>query len=77
MLDAGLLSATQLAGVVTDVWREREATTPPAVFPGLPPSWPERYERLAAENDIDPPSFAAAADRAAELWGEMFPPDES
>jgi hypothetical protein len=77
MLDADLLSATQLAAVVTGVWDEREATTPPAVFPDLPLSWPERYERLAAENDIDPPSCAAAADRAAELWGEMFPPDAS
>jgi len=77
MLDAGLLSAIQLAGVVTDVWGEREAATPPAAFPELPPSWPERYERLAAENGIDPPSFAAAAERAAELWGEMFPPEDA
>jgi Nucleotidyl transferase AbiEii toxin, Type IV TA system len=75
MLDAALLSATRLAAVVKEVWAERDAAVPPAAFPDLPTSWRDRYERLAAENDIDPPSFTAAADRAAALWREMFPPE--
>jgi hypothetical protein len=75
MLDAELLSPTRLAAVVSDVWTERDAAAPPTAFPGLPTSWPQRYERLGAENEIDPPSFHAAAERAAALWRAMFPPE--
>jgi hypothetical protein len=75
MLDDGLLSAEQLTAVVADVWAERDDAAPPAVLPDLPTSWPERYERLAAENEIEPASFAAAAERAATLWRSMFPPE--
>ncbi len=77
MLNARLLSAAQLADVVTDVWGERDLTAPPATFPDLPTSWPGRYEPMAAANDIDPPSFTAAASRAAALWREMFPTAEA
>jgi hypothetical protein len=73
LLDAELLTPTRLAAVVRDVWAERDAVTPPTVFPVLPTIWPQRYERLAAENEIDPPSFDAAAERAAALWRAMFP----
>jgi hypothetical protein len=75
--ESGLLSASRLSVVVTAVWAERNSTTPPAAFPDLPASWPERYERLAAENSVDPPSFSAAAARAGELWSEMFPIKEA
>jgi hypothetical protein len=71
--ESGLLSVPQLANCVTTVWGERNSAAPPETFPGLPLGWPEPYERLAAENDIDPPSFAAAAASAAKLWSEMFP----
>lgn len=74
MLDADLLSPSQLVAVVTEVWAERDGATPPGAFPDLPTSWPRRYEVLAAENDINPRSFAAAADQAAALWRKMFPP---
>lgn len=77
MLDADLLSATRLASVVTDVWSERDAVAPPAEFPDLPPSWPQRYERLAAENEIAPPSFAVAVRRVGALWRAMFGPDST
>jgi hypothetical protein len=73
MLDAGLLTAPRLATVVSEVWAERDGVHPPKVLPDLPTSWPTRYERLAAENEIDPPSFAAAADQAEALWLAMFP----
>jgi Nucleotidyl transferase AbiEii toxin, Type IV TA system len=75
MLDAELLSPRRLAAVASDVWMERDAAAPPTVFPQLPTSWPPRYERLAAENEIDPPSFHAAAERAAALWRAMFSPE--
>jgi len=74
MLDAELLSPTRLAVVVTDVWTERDAAPPPAAFPELPTSWPQGYDRLAAENEIAPRSFDAAAERAAALWRAMFAP---
>jgi hypothetical protein len=72
LLHDELLSAARLASAVTDVWAERDATMPPTELPPFPPSWPQRYERLAAENEIDPPSFGDAAERAAALWREMF-----
>lgn len=77
MLEAGLLSPTRLAAVVTDVWAERDTGEPPAALPDLPMGWPRRYDRLAAENDIDPPSFTIASDRAKALWREMFPPERT
>jgi len=77
MLDAELLSADRLAEVVTAVWAERDGTDPPAALPILPPSWPARYERLAAENEIEPAAFVAAADRTAALWRAMFPTDRA
>ncbi len=67
-----LLSVAKLAAAVTEVWAEREGTKPPAGLPTLPASWPDAYERLAAEHEVDPLSFATAAQRAAELWAEMF-----
>ena len=36
-----------------------------------------RYERLAAEHDVEPAVLSAAAARAAELWAEMFPIKEA
>jgi hypothetical protein len=63
-----------LRGVAIDanrVWAERGGE-PPASFPALPESWPPRDEALAAENGIEPLSFAAAAERAAALWRSMF-----
>lgn len=72
-----LLSTGALAAAVTAVWAERDGTTPPVFFPPLPASWPGPYERLAAEHDVEPPSFAAAAARAADLWAEMFPTEET
>lgn len=75
--ESGLLETARLTVAVTSVWAERDSTAPPTEFPDLPPSWPERYERLAAENDVDPRSFSAAAERAADLWSEMFPNEEA
>jgi len=72
-----LLSTPKLAAAVTAVWAERDATRPPTVLPDLPASWPQRYERLAAEHDVDPPSFAAAGARAAALWAELFTTEEA
>ena len=75
--ESDLLSMAQLAPAVAVVCAERESTTPPEFFPNLPASWLERYERLAAENDIEPSSFSVASRRGAELWADMFPTKET
>lgn len=75
LLGAGLLEASTLAARVAEVWAERDDAAPPRTFPGLPESWPARYERLASETGIDPASFTVAATRAAALWTEMFQPE--
>jgi hypothetical protein len=76
LLDAELLVPDRLAPVVRQVWAERRST-PPATFPRLPGSWPPRYDELAALNDIQPPSFPAASERAIALWTAMFPNQEA
>lgn len=73
LLEHEQLDPAALAGTVTTVWHERDGTPPPHPFPGLPQTWPARYERLAADNDVAPPSFSDAATSAAALWDEMFP----
>jgi predicted nucleotidyltransferase component of viral defense system len=73
----GLLSTSRLADAVTQVWAERDAARPPVNFPELPTSWPAPYERLAAEHDVEPSSFQAAAADAALLWAAMFPTEET
>jgi hypothetical protein len=71
MLDAGLLDPSRVAIDVNRVWAER-GSGPPMAFPALPESWPPRYEALAAENGIEPRSFAVAVERAAAFWQSMF-----
>lgn len=72
-----LLHASALAQAVATVWAERDGAAPPAQLPALPAGWPSRYERLAAEHDVEPPLFPAAAALAAQLWAQMFNPKES
>ena len=66
-----------LAETVRTVWQERDGAAPPTSFPGVPEGWPARYEQLAGENDVDPTSFTEASERAAALWAEIFPLQES
>ena len=77
LIEAGLLTPSGLAESVIAVWTERTSAAPPTSFPALPPSWPTRYESLAATNGIEPPSFAEAQQQAAALWAQMFPTNES
>lgn len=71
------LQASTLASSVRQVWHERDAAAPPAVLPPLPESWPERYERLAREQELDTKSFTAAEALVGHLWAEMFPSEET
>lgn len=77
ILEHETIDQRRLAGVVRSVWRERNDADPPAAFPGLPESWPARYERLAADNDVEPSKFDEASARASELWAQTFPTKEA
>lgn len=75
MEEQELLDLPTLAVTVQKVWSERGGT-PPFPFPELPAGWSERYERLAADNDIEPRSFVEAYRRAKALWHKLFPTEE-
>jgi predicted nucleotidyltransferase component of viral defense system len=77
LCDHELLRMAALADAVKAVWTERENTPPPPRLTELPSGWPVAYERLAAEHDVDPPTFTEAAALAAALWAQMFTPEES
>lgn len=68
LIEAEILDLVALAAAVIEVWRERDQTVPPAVLPSLPASWPERYERIAADHDLATRSFPAAVELVTTLW---------
>ena len=56
------------------VWAERDAVEPPPSVPDAArPAGRDRYEQLAAEHDVEPPSFAAAAARVGRAVGRDVP----
>lgn len=73
LIEHDQLEPAKVATSVRRVWSERDADAPPIALPGLPASWPGRYERLAADHDLYTQSFDAAIDLAARLWADMFP----
>ena len=48
-----------------------EVSDVPAELPDLPASWPSRYERLAAEHDLNARTFPAAVDLVTVLWADL------
>jgi hypothetical protein len=44
-------------------------------LPVLPETWPDRYERLVADHDIQARTFDAAIRLVHGLWGAMIRPD--
>lgn len=77
LIDHDLLTAANLAAAARRVWAERDGVEPPAAIPPLPESWPDRYERVAAEHQMDTQSFPAAVASVARLWAKMFPTEET
>lgn len=73
LVEHDLLTTATVAEATRQVWNEREGVAPPAALPPLPRSWPERYERLAAEHRLTTDRFPAAVGRVSELWDQMFP----
>lgn len=66
-----MLDRDALSTAVQDVWRERNASAPPAVLPALPATWSESYERLAEDHERTARSFAAALDVVTTLWADL------
>ena len=72
MVEHGLLSRAGVANAARRVWTERNQASPPGVFPALPDSWPDRYEHLAADHDLETATFPAAVLLVETLWTSMF-----
>lgn len=72
-----LLEPSALAAAIRLVWSERDGASPPATLPSLPSSWFGRYERLAAEHNVEAMSFPAAVSTVVAMWTEMFPTEET
>ncbi len=76
LIEHGMLTPGAVAIAARAVWIERDAAEPPREMPPFPSSWPERYERLADEYDVDAQSFSKAVALVRGLWTEMFPNQE-
>ena len=72
-----LLEPPDLASELRNVWEERNGSDPPPQLPDLAESWRLKYERQAAELDLDTASFPAAVEIVVALWAEMFPDKET
>ena len=77
LIEHDQLDTSKVATSVRQVWHERDGAAPPFTLPVLPPSWPERYERLAVDHHVRTDSFPAAADLVARLWADLFPTEET
>ncbi len=77
LIEHDLLTPATVAVAARRVWAERDGGEPPDAIPPLPGSWPDRYERLAADHDMGTQSFPAAVASVARLWAEMFPTEET
>lgn len=73
LIEEELVTASALAAKSAEVWNQRDGVDPPITLPVLPETWPSRYEKLAADLDLDTKSFSAAVALVDVLWAEMFP----
>ena len=71
-----LIDPPRLSAAVRNVWREREQTEPPATLPAFPESWPDRYEQLATDHDLQTRAFPAAVTLVTDLWVALFTTEE-
>ncbi len=72
-----LIDPAAAARAVRAVWAEHGGASPPQHLPLLPASWPDRYEEMAAAQDLSAATFAAAVALVERLWTEMFPTEET
>lgn len=60
LIEHGMLDPATVVAATRQVFSERDAVEPPAVLPSLPESWPDRYERLVADHDLETSSSPPA-----------------
>lgn len=77
LLELDMLDPATTAARTKEVWAERDGNEPPSSLPALPESWPTRYERLAADLDLENSTFPAALALVGRLWADMFLTKES
>lgn len=77
LIEHDLLDPAKVAVAANRVWMERDGVGPPAVLPTLPETWPDRYERLAAERELNADLYPAAVTLVLGLWSDMFPTEET
>lgn len=71
LAEHGLLDPPAVAAHVRAVWTAQVQL--PTSLPPLPGSWPERYERMAAEQGLGAATFGEAVVVVESLWAAMFP----
>ncbi len=74
LIEHELLHTDELGAHINGVWRERNNDSPPSALPEFPETWPSRYERLAAEHDLNVSSFEAATPLVQQLWSDVKKP---
>lgn len=77
LIEHDLLAAAAVGAAIQQVWAEREGHEPPSAIPPLPESWPDRYERLAIDHDLETRSFPAAVAVVSRLWADMLSTEEA
>jgi hypothetical protein len=76
LIEHRLLAPAVVATAVRAVWAERNTAEPPRRLPPFPLSWPDRYEQLAENHDVDADTFSQAVTLVRDLWAQMFPNEE-
>jgi hypothetical protein len=72
-----LLDVARLTEAVQEVWREREGVQPPTTLAPYPQSWPDRYERLATDQELNARTFADAVAIVKRLWADVTTPTQT
>lgn len=77
LIEHEMLRADLLAVASAQVWDERDGEPPPTLLPAFPATWPDRYERIAADHELDTRTFAAAEALVQRLWSETKATEET
>lgn len=77
LIEHDALETVQVAAAARDVWQERDAASPPPQLPPLPNDWPQRYEQLATEHELQTTSFDDALALVERLWSQMIQNEET
>lgn len=77
LIEHDMLSLERLRTAALDVWTERNGEPPPTDLPPFPLTWPDRYERIVAEHELDTKTFTRADALVRRLWSETITSEEN